>query len=189
MSQDAGAWIFLAHEQWMNPESTNPSQLGFKMYYNESMLFAGTYAASYIAPIMGGIDSDLMGTPNIYSAVMGQVNGYWVINSIIGFHYHNNGVDQVSQAGLMGFANPQGPPNWYIIDNAGYENSLKVQGVAGNIGQRDFTGNTGTYISLQKGNVGAPSPTDWSAWRMWMYVWSSEDQAESYPMDQELGIP
>jgi len=107
--------------------------------------------------------------------------GYWSINSIIGFHYHNNGVDQVLQAGLMGFADPKNPPNWYIIQNSGYENSLKGLGVTGNIGQRDFNGNTGTYMSLQEGNVGPANPTDWSAWRMWLYFWSPQDKSISYP--------
>ena len=137
---------------------------------------------------MAGIDSDLMGTPNIYSAVMGQINGYppfilcsssalfhslisysivliffWISKEIgwsilwldfiititvwtryellmkpptninillyILKKYNKNQqknilcwyvLCQVAQAGFMGFANPNGPPNWYIINNPGY---------------------------------------------------------------------
>ena len=36
-------WILLTHEQWMTPGSRSPSQLGFKIYYNESDLAAGTH--------------------------------------------------------------------------------------------------------------------------------------------------
>ena len=32
--------LMLAHEQWMSPNSTIPSQLGFKLYANESTLLA-----------------------------------------------------------------------------------------------------------------------------------------------------
>jgi hypothetical protein len=52
-SSDA-SWILLTHEQWMRPGSETPSQLGFKLYYNESQLAAGDPFNSFVAPLTPG---------------------------------------------------------------------------------------------------------------------------------------
>jgi len=187
MGSDDKSWIFLAHEQWMNPNSESPSRLGFKMYYTEADFFAGKYASSYLAPMMDGLD--LMGTPNIYSAVMQNHNGYWVISGIIGFHYHKDDVDKVSQASLVNFCDPVGSPTWNIIGNSSYEDSIARLGVSGNIGDRDFTGDAGIYISLQEGNLGPNTPVNWANWRVFMYLWSNYDKSISYPTGSGTWYP
>ena len=45
MSEDG--WIIVAHEQWINSKSQLPSQLGFKLYRNESELLRGDHYDSY----------------------------------------------------------------------------------------------------------------------------------------------
>jgi hypothetical protein len=66
-SSDA-SWILLTHEQWMRPGSETPSQLGFKLYYNESQLAAGDPFNSFVAPLTVGSHHMLEGTPGIYDA-------------------------------------------------------------------------------------------------------------------------
>jgi len=177
-NQNTTGWIQLAHGQWISPGSKPPCQLGFKMYSNESEFFAGAYFATFTAPLMAGID--LMGTPNIYGAYLSG-NGRQCIDSTIGFNYRNNSVDHVMIASLVCFGDAKLAPTWSMLYSE-YEDSMRRFGVTGSIGQRDFKNDQYTnWMSLQAANIGSPSPTDLSAWRLWLYVYGLQDKYKEYP--------
>eukprot|EP00040_Diaphanoeca_grandis_P022985 m.124399 g.124399 ORF g.124399 m.124399 type:complete len:424 (-) comp29059_c0_seq1:105-1376(-) len=164
-------WIVVVHEQWMNPGSRLPSQLGFKLYYNLTQLLAGTHFNSYIAPLSVGAHSQLEGTPNIYNATLVFRNGYDMIDASIGFHYNDaHGVDQVAQGFLQSFGPTAVQPSWQAQAATAYNQVFIRDGAIGNIGQRDAGVLAGRTVVVQEANIGKMPPTIWADWRIWLYT-------------------
>jgi hypothetical protein len=176
-------WLILAHEQWMNKKSTNPSRLGFKLYYNESELLQGSYFNTYIAPLTVGKSSTLEGTPNFYSAnITTGAHGLLMVNADVGFHFNDeNGVDQVAQGQLLSFGPTVVNPQFVNTKRSdAYDQLFISKGAIGNIGQRAPGMLYNTHISLQEANIGKMPPTIWADWRIWVY-WFNENSEGLVP--------
>ena len=127
-SADSDGWLVLAHEQWMNPGSQSPSQLGFKLYYNESELLAGSHFNSFVAPLSVGKKRKLEGTPSLYSATLVQRSGLWMVDADVGFHFNDDkGVDQVARASLSSFGPTTVQPS--LSGQARAETSMRRPGM------------------------------------------------------------
>lgn len=131
----ANGWVLVVHEQWMNPGSRGPSQLGFKLYYNTSDLIRGVHFNSFVAPLSVGRHTGLEGTPNVYAASLVLRDGHYVVDAQIGFHYNNEqGVDQVAHGTLTSFGPTRVTPSWTASSSAGYDHAFISAGAVGNIG-------------------------------------------------------
>ncbi len=167
-------WILLAHEQWMSVGSQYPSQLGFKLYYNESDLLAGIAFNSYVAPLSVGQYSQLEGTPSIYNVNFTiSHQGLWYLNADVGFHFNNDvGVDQVAYGTLFDFGPTVMDPAFVGQEEAVSYNQMFInQGGIGNIGQRAPGYVEGIHINAQEANIGSMPPTIWEDWRVWLYIY------------------
>lgn len=164
-------WLLLAHEQWMNPGSRLPSRLGFKLFYNESQLLHGDHFNSYIAPLSVGQQSQLEGTPSIYTATRSTVKGLVVVSADIGFHFNNDeGIDTVASSTLESFGPTVLVPRWNNPhEETRYNRMFIDKGAIGNIGQRAPGTISSMHISLQEANIGKMPPTIWADWRTWIY--------------------
>jgi len=173
-------WMLLVHEQWMNKGSQLPSQLGFKLYYNESDLFAGAHFNSHVSALSVGSHSQLEGTPSIYNAKLVQRKGYYMVDADIGFHFNNEaGVDQVAQGRLTSFGPTVVQPSWSAEEATSYNVAFKSLGAIGNIGQRESGILLGQHFLTQEANVGHMPPTIWQDWRVWLYYFA--DSETSFP--------
>ena len=168
----ANGWVVVAHEQWMNAGSQLPSRLGFKLWYTASDLAAGKPPFnSFVAPLTVGAQSQLEGTPNVYSASLVVRDGLQTLDLVIGFHYNDDaGVDQVAQGTLTSFGPTALTPQWAARAATAYDQKFIAAGAIGNIGQRDAGTLDGVAFVLQEGNVGHMPPTIWADWRVWLYV-------------------
>lgn len=164
-------WIVVAHEQWMNAGSQLPSRLGFKLYYNASMLLAGQYFNSYVAPLSVGRDTQLEGTPSIYSADLVMRHGLYMLDLAMGFHFNDpQHVDQVAQGQLTSFGPTVVSPQWAPSLDTAYDDVFIRLGAIGNIGQRGNGALQGQRFLVQEANIGKMPPTIWQDWRVWLYV-------------------
>ena len=170
-SSASDGWIVVTHEQWMRPGSTLPSQLGFKLYYNESELLAGVHFNSYVAPLSVGAYSRLEGTPSLYSTTLVQRDGYWMVDADVGFHYNDKrGVDQVARGALGSFGpTVVAPALTGQVRADAYDDLFISRGAVGNIGQRAPGTLLGTHLCAQEANIGKMPPTVWADWRVWLY--------------------
>ena len=165
-------WLLLTHEQWMNPGSTIPSQLGFKLYYNESDLAQGGHFNSFVAPLTVG--RVIEGTPSIYRATALLREGYVVVDVDVGFHYNDeHGKDQVASGKLTSFGPTVLKPAFSGASNGAYNALFISKGAIGNIGQRRAGVISGTHLCAQEANIGSMPPTEWALWRVWLYFFSS----------------
>src|SRR5262249_8193217 len=82
------SWILLAHEQWEGSNSTLPSQLGSRLFYNDADLLQGSDFFKWTAPLTLSETNKLEGTPNVYQAFLNLRDGYWSLDAIIGFHFN-----------------------------------------------------------------------------------------------------
>ena len=167
-------WIVLTHEQWMTPGSRAPSQLGFKLYYNESELLAGVHFNSFVAPLSVGAKRKLEGTPSLYSTALVQRDGLWMIDADVGFHFNDDaGIDQVAQASLSSFGPTTVQPALSRQTRADrYDDLFISRGAVGNLGQRAPGILQGTHLVAQEGNIGHMPPTIWQDWRVWLYFFA-----------------
>ena len=131
-------WILLTHEQWMNPNSTSPSRLGFKLYRSIEHLLNASHADSFIVPLSLGNSSQLEGTPSIYDATITSIDeksGIPSVNASVGFHYNNlQGVDQVAEGSLTGFGVAPingSAPVWETEAELGYNRVFQQLGAVG----------------------------------------------------------
>jgi len=170
------AWIVLTHEQWMTAGSQLPSQLGFKLYLNESELKAGRQASSFVAALSVGASSRLEGTPSLYSLEKRFHQGTWVVDADVGFHFNNeNGVDQVASGRLLSFGPDDTGAAASLTDQIRadvYDDLFISYGAIGNIGQRQNGMVQGTRVVAQEANVGFMPPTVWEDWRVWLYFYA-----------------
>jgi hypothetical protein len=179
--RDGGAsndgWIVVTHEQWMRPGSTLPSQLGFKLYYNESQLLAGTHFNSYVAPLSVGSASRLEGTPSLYATTLVQRGGLWMVDADVGFHFNDErGIDQVASGTLGSFGPTAVTPALTRQARAdAYDDLFASRGAVGNIGQRAPGTLLGAHLCAQEANVGAMPPTVWADWRVWLYFFGAAE--------------
>lgn len=169
------SWIMLAHEQWMSPDSTVPSQLGFKLYSNESTLLApgGDFLNSFIAPFTVG-ERSIEGTPSIYSANV--VDGF--VEADIGFHFNDeNGIDRVAHGQLANFGLTTRSPTMTGEVSEEYNLKFEAQGGIGNIGQRapGWIPIDGSHLVIQEANIGSMPPTIWEDWRVWLYYYGEDE--------------
>ena len=173
-STESDGWIVLAHEQWMTPGSRAPSQLGFKLYYNESELLAGVHFNSFVAPLSVGAKRKLEGTPSLYSTALVQRDGLWMIDADVGFHFNDDaGIDQVAQASLSSFGPTTVQPALSRQTRADrYDDLFISRGAVGNLGQRAPGILQGTHLVAQEGNIGHMPPTIWQDWRVWLYFFA-----------------
>lgn len=176
-SDDDDGWIVVTHEQWMRPGSTLPSQLGFKLYYNESQLLAGTHFNSYVAPLSVGAASRLEGTPSLYATTLVQRGGLWMVDADVGFHFNDaRGIDQVASGALSSFGPTAVAPSLTRQARAdAYDDLFASRGAVGNIGQRAPGTLLGAHLCAQEANVGAMPPTVWADWRVWLYFFGAAE--------------
>eukprot|EP00605_Chrysophyceae_sp_TOSAG23-4_P001391 GSChrysophyteH1.ASY1.ANO1.1511.1 assembled CDS len=170
---DGSDWLLVTHEQWMSKNSQIPSQLGFKLYYNESQLLEGEHFNSFVAPLTVG--EVIEGTPSIYSTSFVERDGLYMVDADIGFHYNNDdGIDQVASAKLNSFG-PATVKPFISESNAqkNYDNLFIKNGAVGNIGQRQAGMLQGQHINVQEANIGSMPPTIWEDWRIWVYNYSN----------------
>ena len=174
---DKDGWLLLAHEQWMNPNSQEPSQLGFKLFYNESELLMGKYFNTFTAPLSVGSYSHLEGTPSVYSAERAMKGSLYVVNADVGFHFNDrNGVDTVATGRLQDFG-----PTTIQAKLTGqhradaYDELFIAKGAIGNIGQRAPGTISGVHINAQEANIGSMPPTIWADWRIWLYFFAPDE--------------
>jgi len=165
--------LLLTHEQWMTPGSAPPCRVGFKLYSNEASLFGGNAEPlSFLAPLSVGASSRLEGTPSLYDVSIAVEASGPVVNAHVGFHFNDqHGVDVVAQGNLTGFGpSASGTPRWTAQQAISYDQLYRSRGARGNIGQRDSGVVGGQRLVLQEANLAPMPPTDWSAWRVWLYV-------------------
>jgi len=174
-------WILVAHEQWMKPGSQSPSRIGFRLYYNESQLFAGVSFNIFVAP---SSLSSLEGTPSVFDAWVVERSGLQTVDAAIGFHYNNKqGVDENGVSTLSSFGPTVLTPQWQPSSADAYNRAFTKAGVKGNLGQRDSASTVlGSLepFSVQEGNIGTMPPTIWADWRVWLYVWSAREVKQRY---------
>ena len=163
----------------MNAQSSLPSQLGFKLYHNETQLLYGEYFNSYVARLSLGRKSQLEGTPSIYEIQQYTVDDMFVVSADVGFHYNNDeGVDQVGYGTLQNFGPVVIEPSFTEQQDAIVYNDMFIdQGAIGNIGQRAPGFIHETHLCIQEANVGHQPPTIWEDWRVWLYFYGPEENA------------
>ena len=161
----------------MNEKSNLPSQLGFKLFYNETQLLYGDYFNSYVAPLSLGRKSKLEGTPSIYDIVQRTTDGYLVVDASMGFHFNNeNGIDQVAYGYLQNFGPTVLESSFVGQEEAVKYNDLFIgQGAIGNIGQRAPGAVYGVRFNIQEANIGSQPPTIWEDWRVWLYFYGPDE--------------
>ena len=174
---DKDGWIMLTHEQWMSPNSQLPSQLGFKLFYNESELLAGKHFNSFTAPLSVGAYSKLEGTPSIYGVNRTMEGGLYMVNADIGFHFNEkSGIDTVAIGRLEKFGPTTVQPSLTGQHRAdAYDELFIAKGAIGNIGQRAPGIIQGIHINAQEANIGKMPPTIWADWRIWLYFFGPNE--------------
>ena len=163
----------------MNAQSQLPSQLGFKLFYNETQLLYGDYFNSYVAPLSVGSQSQLEGTPSIYDMEVHTSNDLLVVDADVGFHFNDdNGVDQVAYGKLQDFGPTTITTSFVDQEVAINYNELFVnEGAIGNIGQRAPGYINGVHLNVQEANIGPMPPTVWEDWRVWLYFYGPDESA------------
>jgi predicted peroxiredoxin len=177
--------ILVAHEQWMSSvthdngrmESISPSRIGFRLWKSAKDLVENVDPINvFVAPIKVGSDTQIEGTPNIYSATVSD-DGF--VSAYVGLHYLNKvHVDRVANGLVSGI-----PSQYSLIDNPlwfadGADafneqfSSYSTLGIMGNIGQRSAGNFKGISFMLQEANI-KPRFNDitiWEAWRVFRVV-------------------
>lgn len=172
------SWIVLTHEQWLGagPASTSPSQVTFRLFYDDQHLLDGSVGSTYAMPMYG--TSDLNGTPSFYDAHMSYNGGYYRVDGQYGFHSWNGSRDVNDVTTIYGMFDPRGDQTRAYPSTAdAYNNKFIAAGVTGNIGQRDTIDQGFGRYNVQEGNVGTPAGS-WDKWRLSLYEYS---ETTNYP--------
>jgi hypothetical protein len=175
---DNGAWVVLAHEQWMNTDSlgapVGPSQVAYRLFYDVNDLLNGTIRSTWIAP---QFVTAFNGTPSFYNMSLQLINGWWSVGGQYGFHFWNGtGRDLNANTTIVRLFDPTGGTTTYPSTADVYNGSLTNVGAAGSIGQRDTIQTTSARYNIQEGNTS--STNDFANWRIWLYTFGD---SYSYP--------
>jgi len=153
--------FYFAHEQWMNPNSTNPSLLRFKIYPSFNDLIAGNASRDYLAPIAPFNQSNLEGTPHFESI---SEDGNTVE---IGFHYFNVPAGLVDRLAKGTLTNMQsGTIGWTREVDTVANDKMIALGTTANIGDRDRFRLLGHNYKVQEGQYVV---NDFGSWRPFFY--------------------
>lgn len=163
--------VLLVFEQFFSSKRQWPCALGIRQYKSVQELISGQPGLQFQFRVPNTL-SKIEGTPSIERwDQQRHTIRLW-------FHWHNEelGRDEVATGKLSDF--PGDAPHWTARKHNKYVQTLSTLGVSGNVGGRHhlrFGGTSDQGLVLQEGNIQRPPllPTDWAAWRVWMYSESS----------------
>jgi hypothetical protein len=170
IAPDGKGGYFLAYEADTNGSSNPMTWLHFDHFASAAGLLSGSPVRGYNAPhTLAPLGAGSEGTPSITV----QPNG----GLLVGFHYNPaQGLSQDRQAtGVLG----PGFGSWTTSKNTALDGALGLNGVAGNMGQRDSFDFFGTPYTIVEGQK---TPGDWGSWGLYLY-----NGAHALPVD--VGSP
>lgn len=170
------SWVVVAHEQWLGASqaSIGPSRVAFELFYDFNDLINRTIRSTYLMPAYQG---DYNGTPSFYEAHVSYNNGLYSVDGQYGFHFHNGTRDVNAVTTIYRMFDPTGGTTAYPSEAIRYNNRIAINGVTGNIGDRDTLITSSNRYNILEGNLGQPGAS-FDKWRIFLYKFS---ESYNYP--------